>query len=190
MTGSFVVRGFYSVGMDALRGVSTGTAVVDRRVSALPDGVATLRPGPELAAALATVDRSTVTADELPDLVKARARLIAYAQAEFLLDLAEAAHGACAEPGSTDRYHDTELVDSATVELSWALRWSPTWTSAQVDFAQGLRDRLPTVLQALREGRIDRERAYAFVDALRCLDQPLAQTIATKLLPKALSEED
>jgi hypothetical protein len=74
MTDSFVVRGFYSLDMDALRGVSTGAAAVERRVSALPDGVATLRPGPQLAALLATADRSTVTAEELPDLVKSPIR--------------------------------------------------------------------------------------------------------------------
>lgn len=41
---------------------------------ALPPGLLYLPPGPELAATLASVDRSRVNADELHDLVKARAR--------------------------------------------------------------------------------------------------------------------
>jgi len=46
----------------------------------LPVGLAELAPGPELAAVLASVDRSRVGADELHDLCQARQRLLAHVQ--------------------------------------------------------------------------------------------------------------
>ncbi len=172
--------------MDALRGVSRGsTAVLERRRGSLPDGLASMTPGLGLAAELASVDRAAVAAEELPDLVRARARLVAWVQAELLLDLVEAAHGMCADPGSTERYDDDERVDGAVVELGWVLRWSGSWAAAQVGFGQALVARLPSVLEALRSGRIDRERAFAFVDALACVEDAVAQRIVAKLLVKA-----
>ena len=142
-------------------------------------------PGPGLAMLLASVDRSAVTADDLPDLVRARARLVAFEQAEFLLDLVEAVHGAAAEPGSTRRYVDGPLTDDAAVELGWALHWSPSWTAAQIDLAEALVGRLPMVFDALRSGRIDRERAFAFVDSLRFVEPEVARSVAAKLVDRA-----
>jgi len=142
-------------------------------------------PGPRLAAVLASVDRSTVTAEDLPELVRARARLLAFEQAEFLLDLVEAVRGAAAEPGSTVRYDDPQRQDDATIELGWVLRWSESYTAAQVKLAQQLVYRLPMVLAALRAGRLDRERAWAFADALQHVDDDIARTVAAKLVDRA-----
>ena len=57
----------------------------------LPAGLDKLPPGPELAAALATVDRSRVGACDLHDLLEARVRLLAHVQAQVLADVWETA---------------------------------------------------------------------------------------------------
>ena len=57
----------------------------------MPAGLDALPPGPELAAVLATVDRSRVGACDLHDLLQARVRLLAHVQAQLLADVWETA---------------------------------------------------------------------------------------------------
>lgn len=58
----------------------------------LPDGLAELPPGPELATMVASIDRSRLNGHDLVLVAQARARLLAWAQGELLADLAEIAH--------------------------------------------------------------------------------------------------
>jgi hypothetical protein len=53
----------------------------------LPDGLADMPPGPELAATLASIDRHRVSGFDMVVLLQARSRQLAYEQAEFHADL-------------------------------------------------------------------------------------------------------
>jgi len=55
----------------------------------LPDGLAQLPPGPALAVALASVERSRVASADLHVLARARSRQVAYEQAALLADMLE-----------------------------------------------------------------------------------------------------
>jgi Domain of unknown function DUF222. len=67
----------------------------------------------------------------------------------------------------------------------WVLRWSEAYTAVQVRLAFDLVRRLPMVLDALRAGRLDRERALAFADALQHVDDQVAAAVAAKLVDRA-----
>ena len=54
---------------------------------ALPEGLAEMPPGPELAAALASIDRSQLCGFDLVILLRARSRQIAYEQAGLAADM-------------------------------------------------------------------------------------------------------
>jgi hypothetical protein len=58
-------------------------------VDELPEGLETMPPGPELAVAVASVDRSRLGGSDAITLAQARARLIAHEQAQLLADLVE-----------------------------------------------------------------------------------------------------
>ena len=94
--------------------------VSERR--ALPVGLAQMRPGPGLAALLATVDRSRLGAADLYELVRARARQVAHDQAQLLADVFEAGLAAHQDEDTLRRHPD--LVERAEVQVAWTLHCS------------------------------------------------------------------
>jgi hypothetical protein len=60
------------------------------RPQVLPEGLADLVPGPELAAAVGSVDRSRLAPADVFELLLAHNRLVAHYQAQLLADLYEA----------------------------------------------------------------------------------------------------
>lgn len=149
----------------------------------LPRRLLSMEPGPELAGLLASVDRSRVGAEDLHHLVAARARQVAHEQAELLADLFEAGLSAHEEGDSTARAKDAD--EFAPDQIAWTLRCSRSYAQAQVHLGGALTRRLPMVLAALRAGRLDVQKANAFVDALSELDEATARQIADRLLDRA-----
>ncbi|MBO0868161.1 MAG: hypothetical protein J2P15_06310, partial [Micromonosporaceae bacterium] len=94
-------------------------------VAELTEDLAHMAPGPELAALLSTVDRSTLDSAQRVEVACARARLVAHLQAELLADMAAVAQ-------------DAPDPDFAADELSFALHWTRFRAQAQVAFAQEL----------------------------------------------------
>ncbi|MDX1448220.1 MAG: DUF222 domain-containing protein, partial [Acidimicrobiia bacterium] len=68
--------------------------------------------------------------------------------------------------------------DGAVFELRSALRWTRRAAEAELDFASDLLIRLPSVLELLRSGRIDRRRAKVIVDATCHLSIAHARLVA------------
>src|SRR3954447_21121403 len=64
---------------DRVIGMGTGTVK-------LPDGLATMPPGPELAVALSTVDRSALRPGQRQIVLMAQARQVAHDQAQLMAD--------------------------------------------------------------------------------------------------------
>ncbi len=149
----------------------------------MPAGLDTLPPGPELAALLATVDRSRVGACDLHDLLQARVRLLAHVQAQVLADVWETARALGRPAESLVRSDD--VTEFSGDEIAWTLHWSRSYAFGQVLLGQALVCRLPMVFAEMVAGRIDGAKAGAFVDALCDLDEEAARAIATRLLANA-----
>jgi hypothetical protein len=157
------------IGMDVRRG--------------LPDGLVAMAPGPELAAVLATIDRSAVAAEDLHDLLAARFRLLAHVQGQLLADVWETARTLGQPAGSLSRAD--EVTEHSGTEIGWTLAWTESYAFAQVLLGQALLGRLPAVWAAMLAGRIDAAKANAFVDALADLDEQTARAVADRLLDRA-----
>jgi hypothetical protein len=149
----------------------------------LPEGLDVVPAGPELAAALASVDRSRVGAGDLHDLLQARVRLLAHVQAQLLADVWEAARSVGQPAESLVRCD--EVTEFCGDEIAWTLRWSRSYAFGQVLLGRVLLGRLPMVFAAMLAGRIDAAKATAFADALSGLDEQTARAVATRLLDKA-----
>ncbi|NUT35802.1 MAG: DUF222 domain-containing protein [Hamadaea sp.] len=127
--------------------------------------------GPDLAVALAACDLSQVDGGARIDALVAAGRLASWAQSMLL----------CAMAAVADRSPD----DFAGDEVAFSLHLTRRGAETQVALARDLRDRLPAVLAALAEGRIDVVRARVFSDVLTPAADPIARHLVEKLLPKA-----
>jgi len=156
--------------------------MVDRQM--LPEGLAQLPPGPALAVALASVDRTRVASADLHVLARARARQVAFEQAALLADMLECAYSPYdAAEDSLERVR--ELGEFSADQVAFTLVWSRSGAEDQVLLAQDLIERLPVVYAALAAGRIDLYRARAFSEALSRLDDDKARAVAARLIDKA-----
>ncbi len=149
----------------------------------MPAGLDVLPPGPELAAVLATVDRSRVGACDLHDLLQARVRLLAHVQAQLLADVWEAARSVGQPAESLTR--SDELTEFSGDEIAWTLHWSRSYAFGQALLGRVLLGKLPMVFEAMLAGRIDAAKANAFADALSGLDDQTARAVAGRLVDKA-----
>ena len=142
-----------------------------------------MRPGPELASTLAGLDRSRLAAEDLHDLLAARARLIAHLEAEFMADLYETGLAAHQLEGSLERRAGLDRF--AADEVAMTLHQSREWICGQLAMAQDLIKRLPAVYEALRAGRIDKAKAETFSASLCLLSDDNARKVADICLEAA-----
>src|SRR5215813_8058540 len=153
-------------------------------VDELPDGLAEMAPGPGLAVALATVDRSRLGGSDSITLAQARARQIAHEQAELLADLAEVARTDWHTPAGV--YSRMAGADEYSVDqIAWGLTWSVPAARAELGLAHDLINRLPAVYAALLAGEIDIFRARVFHEVLDDVDDLIATTIVARLIEPA-----
>jgi len=148
----------------------------------LPDGLAQMPPGPQLAAMLATVDRARLGGSALMDLVRARNRQVSWEQAQLLADVHELSRTPAVGPDSTDRLELPE--EYAEVELAYALTWTDRAAAQLVGLADDCRRRLPAVHEALAAGRIDLPKAKAICQELELLDEHDARAVFDRVLPE------
>jgi hypothetical protein len=152
---------------------------------ALPDDIAVLPPGPELAALLASIDRSTLSSDDLVRLARARHRLVAHQQAELLADLhavAQLPYDGPRPPGADDPPWSNVWAE---VECAFAMRWTSRAASRQVTLAWDLVERLPAVFAALLAGRIDVPKALVIRDAVVGLEPAVARRVVAEVIDAA-----
>jgi hypothetical protein len=164
-------------------GVAPVTAVAPQ---VLPEGLADLEPGPVLAAALASVDRSRLAPADVFAVLAAHQRLVSHYQAQLLADLLEAGRLTYADgAGPLDR--KAELDRFSADEAAFTLRWSVEAAASYQFLAEQLIGRLPKVYAALAAGRIDLARAWAFHSALVQVDDAATATIVDRLIDRAAS---
>jgi hypothetical protein len=141
--------------------------------------------GPELAALLAAIDRSSLDAEGLLRVAQARQRLLAHQEAQFLSDLhavARAVPDQGAQPGRRDQ---PGKYAWAEVEAACALRWSYGRAGGHMILADEVIDRLPAIHAALVAGEIDMPKAHLMADLVGSLDDELARALVDKVIGKA-----
>ncbi len=142
-----------------------------------------LTPGPVLAgfAADAAAGLGKLSDDELVGLLCAARRLSSWQAAIEFRAIAELSARRTAQakrPGSS------RLAEHVAAELAAALTLTGRSADALLDLTGNL-TRLPEVLTALEEGRIDRARAAVLANELAALDESTARAIAAALLGRA-----
>lgn len=132
----------------------------DGGLHVLPADLESIPPGIFLAAFLSSVDRSKLSGWDVVRLMQARHRQISHTTAHFYADVNEMAHAH--KPDSSDRLdHPAEF---ASEELQAGLRMTRRAADHELGYATDITSRLPTVWQALEQGRIDPRRARVFSD--------------------------
>jgi hypothetical protein len=150
----------------------------------IPEGLAEMVPGPELAALLARIDIHALTGADAIEVLRARARQLSHEQARLLATMVEV--GLCdPDAGEGDVGRLPESPPYAADEIRAALAWTRRAADREHDFAETLVLRMPAVFTALDTGRICRSKAWVFADL--CADLTTEQTavVCTRLLPKA-----
>ncbi|NYH90781.1 DUF222 domain-containing protein [Actinopolymorpha rutila] len=153
-----------------------------RRV--LPAGFADLPGGPELAAAVASVDVRECNGWELEELIKAQRRLICWLDAECLAAVNELTY---AEPGMRDEPAGrTVTPDPMTPEvLEPLLGWTGYRAHQYVSLA-GTLPRLPRVREALATGGLELNEVRTIVDRITDAKPDLWGGIEDAIFPKVL----
>lgn len=146
----------------------------------IPPGLDEMPPGPNLAAILSSIDRTKVSGYDLVVTMRARARQIAYEQAELYADIAETAR--CMEPGWERSQEDWEF---AADELRAALNLTRKTAEAELSFALELRDRLPQIFGLLRSGNIDLRRAKVIYHQTRNIPVEAARAVVDEIIDDA-----
>ncbi|GAA2755225.1 HNH endonuclease signature motif containing protein [Actinopolymorpha rutila] len=153
-----------------------------RRV--LPAGFADLPGGPELAAAVASVDLAACNGWELEELIRAQRRLICWLDAECLAAVNELTY---AEPGMRDEPAGrTVTPDPMTPEvLEPLLGWTGYRAHQYVSLAT-TPPRLPRVREALASGGLELNEVRTIVDRITDAKPDLWEAIEDALFPKVL----
>lgn len=141
-------------------------------------------PGPELAALLASADRSNLDSAGLLLVAQARQRLIAHQEAEFLSDLHAIAR-TVPDQGSQPGRRDPGKYPWAEVEAACALRWSYHRAGAHLVLADEVIDRLPSVHAALAAGHIDMPTVHLMTELVSGLDDEPARRVIDKVIDTA-----
>jgi hypothetical protein len=143
-----------------------------------------LPTGIMLSAALDRVDRSRLSGHERVSVLKARARLRAWIDAELLADI-EAVSESVSELANHPDPDDQDVFDTTASEISTALALTRRASEVQTDLALTLRQRLPHVWRALSDGLIDLPRARVLSDQTVHLPEELARNVCDSALERA-----
>jgi hypothetical protein len=144
-----------------------------------PQTLGSIAPGPELAGALAGIDRDRLGGHDRVELLKARARQLAHDQAQVYADIhsVSEAIGELFGPGEVE-----EVFETTCSEVRTALTLTRRAAEVQVDLAFQLAERLPQVGEALNAGSIDLPRARVICDQTIHLPRESAQGVADSAL--------
>lgn len=153
----------------------------------------TIPPGPELVAALLADPVQRRAAAGRIDAIAAWDRVIAWAQAAQLAELAAFGHEHPISLMEEDQVRSSTvaqleqtMVDRfAADELSAALHVSRRSAATRLDTALDLHERLPAVHDALSKGQITLPQARSLAEGTRALESSVSREVVTRLLPQA-----
>jgi Domain of unknown function (DUF222) len=150
----------------------------------LPVGMASMPPGPELAALLAAIDPTRIINGQIHQVLIAQYRQLCHEHAR-LLELIDDMGRRNPEAGFDRIGYLTEPSRFAADELRPTLAWTRRKAERELDFAHSLIHRLPVVLAALAAGDIDPAKAGLFDSYLTGVSDAEAERICAQLLPQA-----
>lgn len=139
-------------------------------------------PVTDLAAALAGVDRTTLSDLESVAVLRARQRLINHQMAERALDIVEVSHRC---DGGSPVGQANWSGEFSPLEVGAALTLTRRKATTEVELAFELVGRLPTVLAALRAGDLDWAKARVIVQGVEHLDPLPARRVTDEVLVDA-----
>jgi hypothetical protein len=148
-----------------------------------------LPPGIMLAAALSRIDRSRLSGHDRVSLLKARARLRSWIDAELLADIESVAESAADWVAA--EVPDGDLQDvfyTTAAEVEAALNLTRRAAEFQTELAHRLCQRLPQVWAALSDGLIDLPRARVLADQTTHLPEELAREVCDQAMEKAAGQ--
>lgn len=152
--------------------------VGESRPGSVAEVVAGMEPGPELGRLLADMDPDRLSGHDRVVVLAGLYRMVAYYQARFY-EMTVAVHDA------VEGLVEADLVfDTAASEMRAALAWTRRAAEYHLDVGLSL-FRLPCVLAALGEGRIDLAKARLIVEHTSLLDPGEAARVAETVLPHA-----
>ena len=138
--------------------------------------LAAMPTGTMAAAMLTQVDDTELSGRDRLAVLQARVRMQSHFHALVYEDMAAVAD-AC------ENTVDPELGwEAASAEIRAALRLTRRSADHELDMALSLRDRVPMVLEALKAGDIDHQRAATIVRGTSHLPAELAQRAATEIV--------
>ncbi|MBX6382960.1 MAG: HNH endonuclease [Microbispora sp.] len=151
----------------------------------IPDGLAAIPPGAELAALLAEVNVERVSGFDTVEVLKAAYRQVCHARAWFLHALLEVG---LRDSFSGDEVARLEVPDEfAPDEARAALVWSRRRANSTFELAWNVHRRLPILGEAMLAGILDEPRAVAFVRWTLGLTDEQAAMVCDQLVPQASS---
>ncbi len=150
----------------------------DLAVQEIPEGLHTMPPGPELSAALASIDVAKVRGYDRVVVLEAHQRMVSH----------HAAHAYEAMTAIVDLMPDDDpewAAAAAAAEIRCALHLTRRATDMELLLALDLRDRLPSVWSLLEAGRIDVRRAKAIVRSTEHLSIARARDVVDRVIDDA-----
>ncbi|WP_405393935.1 DUF222 domain-containing protein [Microbispora hainanensis] len=150
---------------------------------AIPDGLAVVPPGAELAGVLAGIAVERVSGFDTVEVLKAAYRQSCHDRAWFLRVLLEVGLREAWSGDSVVRLQTPE--EFAPDEARAALVWSRRRADSAFELAWNLHRRLPVLGEAMLEGVLDEPRAVAFIRWTSGLTDAQAGWVCERLVPRA-----
>jgi hypothetical protein len=149
----------------------------------LPDRLASLPPGADLAAVLSRLDRDLLTGEDRVALLQARSRLKAHVEAEMMADMISIID---AEYRASHTFRPMEDIHAlAAAEIQAALTWTRRASEHQLSFAWTMVTDFSRVWEALRGGLIDLPKARVIADQTSHLDSDTRDRVVDIALERA-----
>jgi hypothetical protein len=149
----------------------------------IPEGLAAVAPGPELAGVLAGIELSRLSGYDCVEVLKVRYRQLNHERARLMATMVEV--GLCGI-GPDDELPRTVIPDEFTAdEIRAALVLTRRAADSQFWLAHDLLTRLPAVHAAMDAGVLDEPRARVLSDWTTGLEPAAARAVCSELLPRA-----
>jgi hypothetical protein len=149
----------------------------------IPEGLAEMPPGLELAAVLDTIELARLSGSDCVEVLRARHRQANHEQAQFMAAMVEVALCAIGPDDQLPRVAEPD--EFAADEIRAALAWTRRAADGQLGLAWDVTHRLPHVFAALDRGAIDVPKARVLSEWTSGLTDSQARQVCDQLLPEA-----
>ncbi|MEN8237877.1 MAG: DUF222 domain-containing protein [Actinomycetota bacterium] len=157
-------------------------AVPDGAGHAIPIGLDTMDPGPELGAILAEIDLDMMSGYDRVVVLRAHQRMVSHHQAKTC-DAMVSIHTAMGDLYRELAEHDIAGISAS--EIRCALNLTRRSADVELSFALELARRVPKVLQALFTGSLDLRRAKTIERGTIHLSTAIAQSVVERVIEDA-----